>query len=122
VKKYDKIKEMAVGIGFAYYKLNINNSIMRNPFQQFQIESIRIISNDGSKTTDTLKASIDLKNNKITLYNIDIDAITGDFIERDLPNNQIERYEILDISFTEKFMTFPAHFIFKIKKKDIIFK
>ena len=87
---------------------------MSNPFAQFQNDTIRIISKDRKTISDNLKAHV--TPGLINLYQTDIDVTDGDFIERDLPNNRTELFEILESNYHEKFNVIDAHYTFKVKK------
>lgn len=87
---------------------------MANPFSQFNNDTIRIISKDKSKTSSDFK--VNFTQGKIDVFATDIDITKGDFLERDLPGNRKEIYEITDVTYNEKFMTFDAHYVLRIKK------
>lgn len=91
---------------------------MGNPFEQFQTDTIRIISKDGNNTSANLKAHVTPV--KISLYDLSVDIFEGDFVERDLPNNRAERYEILEANYHDKFQVIPAHYILKVRKTTAI--
>jgi len=89
-----------------------------NPFEQFQTDTIRIISKDGSNTSADLKAHV--TPGTIGLYDLSVDVLEGDFVERDLPNNRTERYQIFEANYHDKFSVIPAHYILKVRKTTAI--
>ena len=89
-----------------------------NPFEQFQTDIIRIISKDGSNISANLKAHV--TSETISLYDLSVDILEGDFIERDLPNNRVERYEIHEANYHDKFHVIPAHYTLKVRKTTAI--
>lgn len=91
---------------------------MPNPFEQFHNDIIRIISKNGSHTSIDLKANV--TPGTINIYDVDIDIVEGDIVERDLPKGRIETYEVIEANYKQKFSAFPAHYNLKVRKTTAI--
>lgn len=91
---------------------------MGNPFEMFQTDLIKIIKKHSNQATEELKASVNA--DEITLFRTDVDVEEGDIIERNLPNNKIERYEIVEIIFQQALDVIPGHYVFRVRKVSAI--
>jgi hypothetical protein len=91
---------------------------MSNPFQQFQTDTIRVISKASGNVSADLKAHV--TKDTINLYDLSVDVTEGDIIERDLPNNRTEKYEVLIADYKNAFSVIPAHYILNVRKTTAI--
>ena len=48
--------------------------------------------------------------------NADVDADEGDIVERELPNNKVETYSILEANFTKGLHSIPDSWILQVRK------
>lgn len=89
-------------------------------FEQFQIDKIKIIKKENGAMSPEIKALVDSKNK---LIHIHIQNITegwyindGDYIDRILPNDNIDRYIVLDNGFKAAWQIFPERYECVVKK------
>jgi len=87
---------------------------MSNPFEQFQNDIIRIVSKANNTTSRNVKANV-IKDS-INVYDLEIDIVEGDTIERDLPNGRIEKYQVVRSDFKQKLLVIPAHYTLTVRK------
>ena len=83
-------------------------------FEDMMDTNITIIGKNGKRYED-VKANV--QKDKIILMRSDIPVKTGDTIERTLPNNIKERYEVINPVFHNKLSNIPAHYQIDVRRK-----
>lgn len=91
---------------------------MSNEFEdEFMRDFIVLIKPNGDRT-ENIKVKV--SNNGIKIYNVKLQIEPGDIIERKLPNDLIETYEVLDVTYHNSAIpeSGPSQ-LMKVRKLDI---
>jgi hypothetical protein len=93
-------------------------------FEQFQTDKIKIIKKDSGAVSPEIKAMVDSKNCLIHIHTRNItegwDINDGDYIDRILPDNRLDRYIVLDNGFKTSWQVFPERYECVVKKTTSI--
>lgn len=82
-------------------------------FKQFNNENVTLVKANGERHED-IEASV--QSDMIFIDDASLPIEEDDTIIRNLPNGLVEKYEVLDSGFHEKFSSIPAHYQVKVKK------
>jgi len=89
-------------------------------FSQFLIDKIKIVKKDNSYTSPEIRAQVD--KDKINVHCEDIpagiDIEDGDFIDRVLPNDRLERYLVIDAGYKAAWQVFPERYECRVRKSN----
>ncbi len=86
-------------------------------FNRLCNEEIHIRHKDG-RVSGPLKAVFG--KGKFTVFDGTLDVNEGDLIDRPLPNGKAERYDVLEVNFTHKFHSIPAHIDMEVRKQGAL--
>lgn len=84
-----------------------------NPFEDLCTDTIYIRHQD-QRATGPLKASFG--KGKFTVFDETLDVSEGDLIERPLPNGKAERYDIVDVEFSQGLHDIPPSYSLQVHK------
>jgi hypothetical protein len=78
-----------------------------NPFNDFCTDEVQI-QNSAGELSGPHKCAIG--KGTITIFDKTVDVTDGDTAFRSLPNGKAEKYDVLDVAFSNEFHGIPAHF------------